>query len=199
VTHGTTTGTRLRPEDEVSTDAQFAGQQALYERRKLIDELVSTGVPAAAVGRSQRSGGAALAMLYILIPLAVIFYLATHGTSTATQPAGATQQTNAGSTTSSGGGGLQLTAQGVTYSPTTLHASAGKVTVTIVNKDNVVHNFAVFKSSKVAAAGGKALFKSPDVGAGTTLKYTFGPIKKGSYYFECEFHPATMKGTLSVT
>ena len=191
VTHGTTTGTRLRPEDEVTTEAQFAGQQALYERRKLIDELVGTGVPAGAVAEVDRRGGAGLAILYLLIPLAVIFYLASRGATTTAQPPA--PEGPAGGN----GAAIELVAEGVAWDTSNLQVPAGqKASITIDNQDSVPHDFAVYESRQAAADTGNALFASPEVAGGSSLDFSFGPLKKGSYFFQCNIHPTTMTGTV---
>jgi plastocyanin len=188
VSAGTTTGTRLRPEDESATEAQFAGQQAMYERRKLIDELVSTGVPAVTASGSGRSrGGAFMALLYLLIPIAAIAILAgvnKGGSGTAT---GAPS----GSSTPSG---PSLTAQDVAFTTSTLDLPADKpVTLHFDNKDSTAHNVAIFDKK-----GGKELFKGSVITGPTTTDYKIDPLKAGTYYFQCDIHPDSMNGTVTV-
>jgi plastocyanin len=188
VSAGTTTGTRLRPEDESATEAQFAGQQAMYERRKLIDELVSTGVPVVTASNSGRSrGGALMALLYLLIPIVAIAILAS---------------VNKGGTTTAVGGpsspappsGPTIVAQNVQFTTSTLSLPADKpVTLTFDNKDSTAHNVGIFDKK-----GGKELFKGSVVTGPTSTDYKVSPLKAGTYYFQCDIHPDSMNGTLTV-
>ncbi|MEA2485416.1 MAG: hypothetical protein QOD46_527 [Actinomycetota bacterium] len=188
VSAGTTTGTRLRPEDESATEAQFAGQQAMYERRKLIDELVSTGVPVVTASNSGRSrGGALMALLYLLIPIVAIAILAS---------------VNKGGTTTAAGGpsspappsGPTLVAQNVQFTTSTLSLPADKpVTLKFDNKDSTAHNVGIYDKK-----GGKELFKGSVVTGPTSTDYKVSPLKAGTYYFQCDIHPDSMNGTLTV-
>jgi plastocyanin len=185
VSAGTTTGTRLRPEDESATEAQFAGQQAMYERRKIIDELVATGVPVVTASGSGRSrGGAGLALLYLLIPIAAIAILA------GVNKGGASPA----SSSSPAASGPSITAQNVQFSTSTLSFPAAQpVTLHFDNKDSTTHNFAIYDKK-----GGKELFKGNVITGPTTTDYKISPLKAGTYYFQCDIHPQSMKGTLTV-
>jgi hypothetical protein len=188
VSAGTTTGTRLRPEDESSTEAQFAGQQAMYQRRKLIDELVATGVPSVAASGSGRSrGGAFLALLYILIPLAAIALLAgvNKGGETPAPP----------SSPGAGGGGTPtLIAQNVAFTTSSLDLPADKpVTLHFDNKDSTPHNVAIYDKK-----GGKELFKGAVITGPNSTDYKVPPLKPGTLYFQCDIHPDSMTGTVTV-
>ncbi|MEA2476152.1 MAG: hypothetical protein QOC87_351, partial [Actinomycetota bacterium] len=190
VTHGTTGGTRLRPEDEVSTEAQFEGQQAMYERRKLIDELVATGVPSVAAAGTGRSRAPWLAVFYLIIPIVVVMLLANNNNSTAAPGSGPSPSASA----ASGGGGLTITAHNIAFDTSDLTVPAAGGKLTFVNQDSTTHNFAIFKDKSAA----DQLFKSPDVGANQTVDLTLPKLDKGSYYFECQYHPTSMNGTLTV-
>jgi plastocyanin len=189
VSAGTTTGTRLRPEDESATEAQFAGQQAMYERRKLIDELVSTGVPVVTASGSGRSrGGAFLALMYLLIPIAAIAILA------AVNKGGATPSGGSPSASAPAPSGPSLTAENVQFTTSTLSFPADKpVTLHFDNKDSTAHNVAILDKK-----GGKELFKGSVITGPTTTDYKVSPLKAGTYYFQCDIHPDSMNGTLTV-
>lgn len=191
VTHGTTGGTRLRPEDEVATESQFEGQQAMYERRKLIDELVATGVPSVAAAGTGRSRAPWLALFYLIIPIVVVVLLVNNNnTSTAAQaPAGSASQS-----APAGGGGLSITAHNVAFDTSDLTVPAAGGKLTFVNQDSTTHNFAVFKDKSAK----DQLYKSPDVGSNQTVDLTLPKLDKGTYYFECQYHPTSMNGTLTV-
>jgi plastocyanin len=192
VTHGTTSGTRLRPEDEVTTDAQFAGEQAMRERRKLIDDLVATGVPAVTAAESGRSRAPFLAVLYLLIPLIAVLYLVKQGdepSSAAEPPA-----TESSAPAEPGSGGLALTASGLAFDTEELAVPADKpFTVAVSNEDTVVHNFSIYDGKD---ANGEQLFKGQDVSPGSSVDEDVDAIPKGSYYFQCDYHPA-MNGTVT--
>ncbi|MEA2509822.1 MAG: hypothetical protein QOG21_1904 [Actinomycetota bacterium] len=188
VSAGTTTGTRLRPEDESATDAQFAGQQAMYERRKLIDELVSTGVPVVSASGSGRSrGGAFMVLLYLLIPIAAIAILASVNKGAATPSPGASTGSSAPSVPT-------LVAQNVQFTTSTLTLPADKpVTLHFDNKDSTTHNVGIYDKK-----GGKELFKGSVVTGPNATDYKVNPLKAGTYYFQCDIHPTSMNGTLTV-
>lgn len=190
VTHGTTGGTRLRPEDEVATESQFAGQQAMYERRKLIDDLVATGVPSVAAAGTGRSRAPWLALFYLIIPIVVVVLLVNNNNTSASAGGGPAPSASA----PVAGGGLTITAHNVAFdtSDLTVPASGGKLS--FVNQDSTTHNFAVFKDKSAT----DQLFKSPDVSANQTVELTLPKLDKGTYYFECQYHPTSMNGTLTV-
>jgi plastocyanin len=161
----------------------------MYERRKLIDELVSTGVPVVTASNSGRSrGGALMALLYLLIPIVAIAILAS---------------VNKGGTTTVAGGpsssppapsGPTIVAQNVQFTSSTLSLPADKpVTLTFDNKDSTAHNVGIFDKK-----GGKELFKGSVVTGPTSTDYKVSPLKAGTYYFQCDIHPDSMNGTLTV-
>jgi len=195
VSHGTASGNRLRPEDGVSTEAQFEGQRAMYDRRKLIDELVATGVPAVAASDSGRARAPWLSVLYLLIPLVVVAFLIANGptdTGTTTEPPPA----NGG-----GGGGVatnNMVAEGTEFDADTIRLAPNKETdFEIENRDTVVHNLAIFQTEEEAADPASALFKGPDITAGATDSFPIDPLKKGELFFNCSYH-ANMNGTVEV-
>jgi plastocyanin len=91
---------------------------------------------------------------------------------------------------------LQLVGANTLFDKDELEAPAGTITIEFDNRDGgILHNVNVF-------AGEDATGES--VGA-TELEV--GPIKQtltlelepGSYFYQCDAHPATMSGTLTVT
>jgi plastocyanin len=97
------------------------------------------------------------------------------------------------------GAATTITAQNVAYSTDHLSMPADKKQdFSLVNKDATTHNFAVFKDEKVSTDPNNALVTSPDAAAGSTIDFSVGPLKAGEYYFHCDYHPTTMKGTLEV-
>jgi plastocyanin len=197
VTHGTSSGNRLRPEDAVATEAQFEGQRAVYDRRKLIDELVATGVPAVAASDTGRPRAPWLSVLYLLIPVLVIAFLVANGDQ---QEAAAPEPPAA--TGGGGGGGVAtdtLVAADTEFDAATIELKAKRPTdFTIENEDSALHNLAIFPSEEDASDPSSALFTSPDAPGGSTTEFTIDPLKKGEYYFHCQYH-ANMNGNVEVT
>ena len=194
VSHGTASGNRLRPEDGVSTEAQFAGQRAMYDRRKLIDELIATGVPSVAAADSGRARAPWLSVLYLLIPLAVVAFLIANGpTDTGTTP----EPPPAGD----GGGGVatdSMVAEGTAFDADTVRLAPNKETdFEIENRDTLVHNFVIFQTEEDATDPSSFLFKGPDIPAGATESFPIDPLKKDEYFFNCSYH-ASMNGTVEV-
>jgi plastocyanin len=188
VTHGTASGNRLRPEDAVATDAQFAGQRAMYERRKLIDELVATGVPAVAASDAGRSRAPWLSVLYLLIPILVIAFLVTNGNNQTAAPEPPAASEGGGGD----GGGVatdQIVAQDISFDADTIEVQAKQPTdFTLDNQDSALHNLVIVPTEADAGDPSTALFQSPDVPGGSSQTFTIDSLKKGEYYFFCEYH-----------
>ena len=106
--------------------------------------------------------------------------------------ASAAATTAAPSTTAAGGGGdneLQLTAQGTAWGTTSFDLKAGSsYTVEVTNGDSAEHSF-TFKAASV----------DQDVEGNEDATVTFTAPAAGSYEFHCKYHPATMKGKVTVT
>ena len=191
VSHGTTTGTRLRPEDEVATDAQFEGQKAMYERRKLIDDLVASGVPQVTAYETDRPRSPWLAVLYLLIPLIAIFVIATNDDGTE-EEAGATEtETTAPDDGGNGGGGVSTTlvAANIEWDTETLTFKANEESaLTLENQDTTIHNMSIYPDEQAAESQSDPLFKGEDVEAGASAEYTIDPLDKGTYTFICDYH-----------
>ena len=190
VTHGTPTGNRLRPEDSVTTDVQLDAQQAVYQRRKLIDEVVATGVPQVAATQAARSRTSPFVLLlYLLIPiLAVAFLIGSEdslggGDTPPPQPPGPD------------GGGLSISASNLEFSTDTLEFPAGEESeLTFSNEDSssVQHNVAIYEEE-----GGADLFIGDVIPGGQETAYSVPSMEAGEYYFQCDLHPG-MNGTVSV-
>ena len=102
----------------------------------------------------------------------------------------APETTSAPETTASGGGNeLQLTAQGTAWDPTAFDLTAGSsYTVEVRNQDSIEHNFTFTEGNA-----------NQDIEGGEDAKVTFTAPAAGSYQFICKYHPAAMKGTITVT
>jgi plastocyanin len=87
-----------------------------------------------------------------------------------------------------------LVAKNVTFSQKTLTVLGAKgFTVHFDNEDPTAHNFGIFDKQ-----GGKELFKGNVVTGPTTADYDVKPLKPGDYYYQCDIHPDSMNGTLTV-
>ncbi len=193
VSHGTPSGNRLRPEDSVSTEAQFAGQQAVYQRRKLIDDLVATGVPAVSATDSERRGSGFLVLLYLAIPLIAVALLASSG---GTEPAPAEEGGGAAAPATSGD--FAISADGLAFDADTIELAAGEEqTIAFDNQDSVEHNVAIYANEDDGGAQQNPLFAGDLIPGGDSIEYMVDPLKKGKYYFQCDVHP-TMNGAAQV-
>ncbi len=189
VSHGTPSGNRLRPEDSVSTEAQFAGQQAVYQRRKLIDDLVATGVPAVSATDSERRGSGFLVLLYLAIPLIAVALLASSG---GTEPAPAEEGGGAAAPATSGD--FAISADGLAFDADTIELAAGEQqTIAFDNQDSAEHNLSVYQDEEAGQSQKGALFAGDNIAAGDSTEYQVDPLPAGEYYFQCDIHP-TMNG-----
>ncbi|HVF54286.1 MAG TPA: cupredoxin domain-containing protein [Actinomycetota bacterium] len=205
VTHGTPSGNRMRPEDSVVTESQLSAQQAMYERRKLIDDLVASGVPEAAAAGAGRPGSPVLLLLYLLIPLLAVGFLV----SADNEGAGAEEGGHEASAPAEGGGeeggaeggGATTTvvASGVAFDTDTLTFPAdATVELEFDNQDTgTPHNIAIYENAEKGAAFEDALFDGQDVAGPATVTYEIETPGAGEYFFQCDIHPG-MKGSVLV-
>lgn len=208
VRHGTATGNRLRPEDGVSTEAQFAGQQAVYDRRKLIDELVATGVPAITAEETD-SRSPFLAILYILIPLLAVFIVVNQDNTGATAEGeemhGEAAPGGEGEGEAESGGGdadASVSAANIAFDTDEITVPAAtEVSIFFDNADTAEHNISVFQDQEAALAfidGDDAglIFEGEIIQPGQQTTYSFESPEAGEYYFHCDVHP-NMNGTFT--
>jgi plastocyanin len=187
VIHGTTTGTRVRPEDAATTEAQLEGQQAMYDRRKLIDELVGTGVPVVSASDTGEKRSPALALMYLLIPILAIAFLLAQDDSA---PAEGGPPEGGGETA-----GVVLVAQSVQFDTDQISlAPDEESTVTLDNQDSAAHNFSIYEDDSAE----QDLFVGQEVAGGSSTDYSVPPLEAGEYFFRCDLHPSSMTGTVSV-
>ena len=110
------------------------------------------------------------------------------GSASATTAAPAATETTA----AAGGGGdneIKLAASGFKFDKTSLDLKSGSsYTVEVTNGDSTKHSF-TFEAASV----------DQDVEGNEDATVTFTAPAAGSYEFHCKYHPATMKGTVTVT
>ena len=163
----------------------------MYERRKVIDELVSTGVPAVSAAGTGRSGSPLLAVLYVLIPLIAIGFIAGRPSSPA-----ASEEHPPGEAPA--GGAITLVAEGIAFDQTDITLPADGATVTLDNRDTAPHNFAIYINAEDGSAFANPLFDGPEIGGGDSIDYEVDPLEPGDYYFQCDLHPGSMNGSVTV-
>jgi len=126
------------------------------------------------------------------------------GAPTAAATAAATQAATAAATTAatpaatSGGGGgtkIVLIALNLQWDKTTLTAPAGPITFEIDNQDvGQPHNIHIYKGTDVTGED-KGMTQLNVGPTKDTLEVT---LDKGEYYYQCDVHPTTMAGKLTV-
>jgi plastocyanin len=98
--------------------------------------------------------------------------------------------------TPAAGGALQIAGVSSTFDVDELTATAGSVTIEFDNRDaGVVHNLHVFKG---ANAQGESV-DATDIEVGPVQQTLTIELEAGDYFYQCDAHPTTMKGTLTVT
>jgi len=90
---------------------------------------------------------------------------------------------------------LTLTVSDLHFDKAELKASPGKVTIEYDNKDaGVPHNLHVFKGRDATGAS----LGMTDIATGTTQQTLTLTLEKGDYYYQCDVHPTTTTGQLTV-
>jgi len=81
------------------------------------------------------------------------------------------------------------------FNPRDMEAPAGPVTITFDNQDEgVLHNIRFYRGSN---AGGSVVEKT-DLERGPDVQVVRMELEPGSYFYDCEVHPAGMTGTLVI-
>jgi plastocyanin len=106
-----------------------------------------------------------------------------------------------------GGGGGQsggeatpstVTASNIAFDTSTIDLPAGEASmIHFVNDDaGVQHNIAIYPSADDVA---NFLFRGEIITGPDEIDYAIDPLEAGEYFFQCDVHPATMTGTVSVS
>jgi plastocyanin len=91
---------------------------------------------------------------------------------------------------------LEIAAVSSLYDKEELQAPPGPVTVVLDNRDaGVVHNIHFFRGED---ANGEEIAQT-DLEAGEVVQELNMDLTPGAYYYQCDAHPTTMKGTLEVS
>jgi plastocyanin len=91
----------------------------------------------------------------------------------------------------------EVTARGTAFIPTEISVPPGpEVTIHFVNEDaNLPHNISIFEGED---ATGTPIFTGEIITGPAETDYTFRAPPPGSYFFQCDVHPAQMTGTITV-
>ena len=89
---------------------------------------------------------------------------------------------------------IEVVTDNLVFDTDELHFPADtEVELELDNRDTVVHNLSIYESK-----GGDQLFKGELVDGGDEATYEIAALAAGSYFFQCDVHPATMTGTVEV-
>jgi plastocyanin len=84
------------------------------------------------------------------------------------------------------------------FNTDTIELKAGEdASIPFDNKDSFDHNIAIYESEQDAADETNAVFDGELI-SGTTTTYEFSAPPEGEYIFQCDLHPETMTGTVTV-
>lgn len=100
-----------------------------------------------------------------------------------------------------GGGGkpagapVSISAKGIAFGASELSLPAGKPSVIAFDNqdEGIPHNVAIY-----TAQGGDPLFQGEIVTGPTKVEYDVTPLEAGEYFFQCDVHPTTMTGSVTV-
>lgn len=94
---------------------------------------------------------------------------------------------------------VAITAQNTLFTTNQLTFKAGSpVVITLDNKDSLPHDLSIYRTPEDAGNQQNALLKGATFTGPGSKQYRSGPIPQGTYVFQCDVHPTTMKGTVTV-
>lgn len=180
-----------KPSREPSLADQATRQDS---RRRIIDELIATGVPAVAAAGAGRPGRRWLASFYIIIPLLAIVTLM--GLRESPNRAQGTPDGSAAERQTTSRGELAISAQSISFETNKLRLQAGAETVIhFENRDSpsIPHNVAIYEDEDA----NDPIFQGKIIPGGSDIDYEFTAPASGEYFFRCDVHPS-MNGTVVV-
>lgn len=93
---------------------------------------------------------------------------------------------------------LSVTAANLAFDAKQLLLKSGSpLEINLTNQDTVPHNIAIYRTPQDAQAQTASLFKGTLINAGARTSYRVPPLQVGTYYFQCDIHPA-MNGAVTV-
>lgn len=91
---------------------------------------------------------------------------------------------------------LEVAAISSTFDVTELQAPAGSITIKYDNRDaGVIHNFALFRGEDASGE----FIDATELESGPIEQELTVELEPGTYFYQCDAHPTTMKGTLIVS
>jgi plastocyanin len=94
---------------------------------------------------------------------------------------------------------VAITAQNALFTTNQLTFKAGSpVVITLDNKDSLAHDLSIYRTPEDAANQENAVLEGTTFTGPGSKQYRSRPIPQGTYVFQCDVHPTTMKGTVTV-
>jgi plastocyanin len=91
-----------------------------------------------------------------------------------------------------------IVAEQTAFNTDSIELQAGEqASIKFENKDPFDHNLAIYANASDAEAQQNPIFQGDHISA-TTTTYEFKAPPKGEYVFQCDLHPTTMNGTVTV-